>query len=110
MRTQTIPEQTVVEDIISFEHRVGSWVRVLVGKGSVQDGIFVPFANQTYETITIVDSLGVLQSMTDIVIAEDHLDYQELIGANPAWAPQKPANTFRKEDLWHFVDLIRSRT
>lgn len=109
MRTQTIPEQVVAEDIIFFEHQVGAWVRVLVGKGSDVNGAFVPFANQTYETIMIADNPGVVQSMTGLVIREDRLDYKELMSANPSWAPNKPAGTFRKEDLWHFIDLIRSR-
>ena len=109
MRTQTIPEQVVAEDIIFFEHQVGAWVRVLVGKGSNVSGVFVPFASQTYETIMIADNPGVVQSMTGLVIREDRLDYTELMSANPSWAQNKPAGTFRKEDLWHFVDLIRSR-
>lgn len=109
MRTQTIPEQIIAEDIIFFEHQVGAWVRVLIGKGSDVNGVFVPFANQTYETIMIADNPGVVQSMTGLVIREDRLDYTELMIANPSWAPNKPAGTFRKEDLWHFIDLIRSR-
>jgi hypothetical protein len=37
------------------------------------------------------------------------MDYDELLSEHPAWAPTKPAGVFRKEDLWHFVDLIRAR-
>ena len=109
MRTQTIPEQVVAEDIIFFEHQVGNWVKVLVGKGSEVNGAFVPFPSQTYESIMIVDNPGVTQSMTGVVLREDRFDYTELMSSKPSWAPNKPAGTFRKEDLWHFVDLIRSR-
>lgn len=109
MRTQTIPEQVVAEDIVFFEHQVGTWVKVLIGKGSSVDGVFAPFPNQTYEIIMITDNPGIVQSMTGLVIREDQFDYTELMSGNPAWAPNKPAGTFRKEDLWHFVDLIRSR-
>lgn len=109
MRTQIIPEQTVVEDIVSFEHHIGSWVRVLIGKGTVQDNLFIPNPNQVYEVVNILDKPGITQSMTDTVIKEPQLDYQELMSANPSWAPNKPGGVFRKEDLWHFVDLIRTR-
>ena len=36
-------------------------------------------------------------------------DYTELMSANPTWAPGKPANTFKLNDLWYFIDLIRGR-
>lgn len=110
MRTQTIPEQTVAEDIVSFEHYIGSWVKVLVAKGAIENGSFIPFPNQTYEVVNILDVPGITQSMTDVIVREPQLDYQDLMSANPTWAPQKPEGVFRKEDLWHFVDLIRSRT
>lgn len=110
MRTQTIPEQTVSEDIVFFEHRIGTWVKALVAKGYVANNLFVPFPEQTYEIIMITDNPGIVQSMTGLVIREDQFDYTELMSANPVWAPNKPAGTFRKDDLWHFVDLIRSRS
>jgi hypothetical protein len=109
MRTQTIPEQTVTEDIISFEHNINSFVRLLVGKGQVVDGVFQPFPSQTYEPYVICDTPGQTNSMTGEVIKADQLDYTELMSANPSWAPNKPVGVFRQEDLWHFVDLIRSR-
>ena len=34
-------------------------------------------------------------------------DYAELMAAAPAWAPNKPAGTWRREDLWRFIDKIR---
>lgn len=110
MRQTTIPQQTVTEDIVSFEHQVDRFVRVLVGKGIVVEGKFQPLPSQTYESFTISDSPAQINSMTDEVIKEAQLDYQELMSAYPTWSPQKPAGVFRKEDLWHFVDLIRSRT
>jgi len=110
MRQVIVPQQTVTEDIISFEHQVDRFVRVLVGKGTVVDNKFQPFPSQTYESFTISDSPAQINSMTNEVTKEAQLDYQELLSAYPVWSPQKPAGVFRKEDLWHFVDLIRSRT
>jgi hypothetical protein len=108
MRTQTIPEQVVNEDIISFEHIVNSYVRFLVGKGEIVDGKFQPFPSQTYDSFVICDTPG-LTAADGTVIREDRFDYTELMSANPSWAPHKPAGVFRQDDLWHFVDLIRSR-
>lgn len=110
MRTQTIPQQTVVEDLISFEHhQVNDFVKVLVGRGQTINGKFEPFPSQAYESITIIDSPGLTNSTTGEVVKQEHMDYQELMSANPNWAPTKPAGVFRKEDLWHFVDTIRAR-
>jgi len=109
MRQITVPQQTITEDIVSFEYQVDRFVRVLVGKGTVVEGKFQPFPNQTYEAFTILDTPGQTNSMTGEVIKEAQLDYQELMSNNPTWAPNKPGGVFRKEDLWHFVDLIRSR-
>jgi hypothetical protein len=107
MRTQTIPQQTVVEDIVNIDHNLGNFVRLMIGKGVEIDGKFQLLPSQTLETIVIANipngTINEDGTKTDIV------DYQELLSANPSWSPQKPAGVFRKEDLWHFVDLIRSR-
>ena len=90
MRTQTI---TVTEDIVSIEHKINSFVRMLLGRGSTVNGEFQVAPDQNYDVIMIMND-----------------DYTDLMSANPSWASNKPAGTFRKEDLWHFVDLIRSRS
>lgn len=36
-------------------------------------------------------------------------DYDLLMSDSPDFAPDKPANTYRREDLWKIIDLIRSR-
>lgn len=33
--------------------------------------------------------------------------YEMLMSESPPFAPGKPANEFRREDLWYFVDLQR---
>lgn len=110
MRQTTIPQQTVSEDIISFEHNIEkSFVRVLVGKGTVIDGTFTPLPSQTYEHILICNFVKQVKLPTEKILIEEILDYTELMSANPSWAPTKPANVFRKDDLWHIIDIIRAR-
>ena len=85
-------ERTVIldadEDIISYEHHIyGRYIRILVGFGVRDaDGKFTPSENQNYE---------------QIVIAGD--EYDEFMSAKA----DKPANQFRKDDLWQPVDLMR---
>lgn len=110
MRTQVIPQQTITEEIVSFEHNINGFVRVLIGKGKVIDNQFELSPNQTLETVLIINSPTSISSLTGEVVPSEYPDYDELLSANPAWAPQKPQGVFRKEDLWHFIDLIRSRT
>jgi hypothetical protein len=90
MREIGVIQQAVSEDISYYEHSIGGNVKILVRKYSTQNGI-----------VTILDS-------SDLYMVHS-ADYEELMSAYPSWSPQKPAGVFRKEDLWHFVDLIRSR-
>jgi hypothetical protein len=108
MRTQTIPQQTVVEDIVNIDHNLGGFVRLMIGNGTVTDGKFELLPSQNLETVVIADIPGGI--VNEDGTRTDITDYTELMSANPLWAPTKPAGVFRKEDLWHFVDLIRSRT
>ena len=46
-------------------------------------------------------------------IANEHYairgdNYKILISANPRFAPQKPADTYREDDLWYIIDKIRN--
>lgn len=90
MREIGVVQQTVSEDITYYEHSIGGNVKVLVRKYSTQGN-----------TVTLLDSSNMYMIHGS--------DYEELMSANPTWAPTKPGGVFRKEDLWHFVDLIRSR-
>lgn len=78
------------EDIISYEHNLASgFVRVLVGIGTtLPDGNFMAADNQIYETIMIQDS-----------------DYNDLMSSKG----DKPAKTFRRADLWQYVDSNRAK-
>lgn len=34
--------------------------------------------------------------------------FEDLMEANPSWAPNKPSGTYRNEDLWRFIDIMRA--
>jgi hypothetical protein len=90
MRELGSQQAVISEDITYYEHSYGGIVKVLVHKFSTTNGV-----------TTKLD----ISNMYSIY----NEDYEELMSAYPSWSPQKPAGVFRKEDLWHFVDLIRSR-
>lgn len=76
------------EDIVAYEcNLISKMVRVQVGIGSLdKEGNFVPQPEQTFQVYTILGD-----------------DFDALMAAKG----QKPANTFRKEDLWVPVDEKR---
>lgn len=78
------------EEIISYEyHLVNKTVNVLVGVGSTdKDGNFVAQPNQTYKSYCIKDT-----------------DFDILLATKAG----KPANTFRKDDLWEPIDILNSQ-
>lgn len=91
-RTAAIPAQTVSEEVRSLQEypKFGvtpGIVRAMVGRVDDKGDFIVPQQFETYE------------------ITGD--DYDELVGPAPAWAPDKPAGTYRNDDLWHFIDLQR---
>lgn len=87
-KRQVIVDQD--EDIVSYEHNIpGGFVRVLVGAGTtLPDGSFQVAENQTYESYTIQD-----EEYTDLMTAKGN----------------KPAKTFRRDDLWQYVDSNRAK-
>lgn len=94
MREVTRPATTICEDIRTVEEFPPSpgtpgIVRVQVGRKTAEGEWIVP---QQYETYTIEGEA-----------------YDELCAVEPPeWAPDKPPGTYRNQDLWHFVDIIRS--
>lgn len=105
MRTVTIPQQNIIEDIVSIENNYNGFVRVIVGNGTIVNDKFELLPNQNLSVFMITDDPGIIDG--ENIIKPAKLYYTDLMSANPTWAPNKPANTFRKEDLWHFVDLLR---
>lgn len=86
-RSINIPAQTGQEEIRGLEEMPGIFVKVLVGMIDEAGEFIVPQRFQRY------------------VIEKEML--ADLMSANPAWAPQKPAGTYRNEDLWRFIDMLR---
>jgi hypothetical protein len=92
-REVTIPAQTVREEVRSlseYSTAPGSPGFVTVMVGVVDDnGVFVvPQQFVTYEI--------------------SGANFEALTGEPAEWAPDKPAGTYRNEDLWYFIDLIRN--
>lgn len=55
--------------------------------------------------INLVDA-----SSNTVLIEEYGIDgdkHSLLMSANPSFAPNKPENEYREEDLWYIIDLIR---
>jgi hypothetical protein len=91
-RTTTQPAQTISEDIRGVEEfppsaNTPGIVRVMVGRLDAAGAWITP---QQYESYVI-----------------EGADYDELVGPAPTWAPDKPAGTYRNDDLWHYIDLQR---
>lgn len=83
-----IPAQQVYEDLRTIEETPGISVRVSVGKTTSTGEFIVPQAYQLY----MIDG--------DM--------YTELNGPPTSWAPDKPDGTYRNQDLWHFIDILRN--
>lgn len=77
------------EDIVAYEHNLtGNFVRALVGYGTkMPDGSFIPSDGQNFENVIIQGP-----------------DYLQLMAATET----KPANVFRRDDLWAYVDIART--
>ena len=90
MREVTIPQQTYTEDFLSIEEMPGNRVRVVVGVRT-QDGANFDIEKYPFK---------------EYVIQGD--DLTELNGPAAEWAPDKPAGTYRNQDLWHFIDKQRN--
>lgn len=83
-----VPAKVVYEKIALVEESPNSWVRASValidGNGEYLQG----------------------QVAQQYMIEGDNLT--ELLVGNPEWSPNKPAGTYDNEDLWHFIDILRT--
>jgi hypothetical protein len=86
-RDITIPSQALTEEIALVEEAVGVYVRVMVG---------ILKSDNTFDTT--------IQAKEYRITGDDLV---ELNGPPTAWSPDKPTGTYRNEDLWHFIDLLR---
>jgi hypothetical protein len=86
-RDVTIPSQTLTEEIALVEEAVGVYVRVMVG---------VLKSDKTFDTTVKAKEYRIIGD-----------DLVELNGPPTAWSPDKPTGTYRNQDLWHFIDLLK---
>jgi hypothetical protein len=94
-RTIDVPAQTIHQEIRSLEEIPSSpgapgFVRVQIGRVDETGAFLVP---QQFDMYEIRGKM-----------------YEALVGAPAEWAPDKPAGTYRNEDLWYFIDRIREAT
>jgi len=87
-REINIPAQQVYEDLRTIEEVPNVSVRVSVGKTDSDGKFIVP---QQYDLYMIEGD-----------------NYTELTGPATSWAPDKPDGTYRNQDLWHFIDILRN--
>lgn len=80
------------EDIAEYYHSVITGVvKVSVGIGITEEGEFKFFQPQNFEVYEITSEL-----------------YNQLLSADSEKG--KPAGTFRKTDLWEYIDIIRNNS
>lgn len=90
-REVTIPAKVAHEIIANIdENTPHKYVRVRVG-------YIDPDTNE----------INITLGLHEYVIHSE--DYDELTGPPTDWAPDKPAGTYRNDDLWHFIDKQRNQ-
>jgi len=102
MRTITIPSKTVVEAIQTVEHNISAYVRIVIGVGSEIDGQFVFTVPQQFDTVIVENISEIRNPETNEIVRSAITDYSDLIA-------QYPNASFSTDDLWPYIDLIRSR-
>jgi hypothetical protein len=86
-REINIPAETIFEDIRTIEEVPNQTVSVVVGQTDSAGEFIVP---QQYRTYVIEGE-----------------NYIALNGAPTANYPDKPDGTYRNQDLWYFIDLLK---
>lgn len=102
MRTITVPEQTITEQIQSVQYQINAYVDILIGVGSIVDGEFSFSIPQQFDVIRIIDSSEVIDPVTEQVMKPAITDFTDLIN-------QYPDGNFSTNDLWPYIDKIRAR-
>lgn len=93
-RQRVIPEQVVEEEVNAYTVTPDS-IHIAVGVGARNGESFVFNEGQEYETITVA--------------GQDFKDLLDQDGGIDKPLPGKPSGTFRKDDLWHFIDKERAK-
>lgn len=100
MRTITINGQTVYQEIQSYDHNVGNYVRVLIGTGKQVDGKFEFDVPQQFQTCFIADKPERVAVMTGQVLDPAITDYSDLMAMGG----------ITLENLWSIIDQINARS
>lgn len=102
MRVVTIPQQTVSEEIQSYDHQIGSFVRVIIGVGTEVNGVFEYTVPQQFDVVMIANRDATFDPQTGAQLQPALSDYSDL-------SAQYPNGSWSTDDLWPYIDLIRSR-
>ena len=102
MRTINIPPQTVIEKIQSVNYYVDEYVDVVIGIGTEINGVFQYSIPQQFDSVQIVNRPAVIDPVTQQVMSPAITDFADLIA-------QYPGGSFTSDDLWPYIDLVRSR-
>ena len=102
MRQIVINGQTVNQEIQSYDHNLGNFVRVVIGIGTVVDGKFEFDVPQQFETHVIVDTPERVNPMTGEILREAVTDYTDLL--------QMGSGEVAVANLWIVVDRIKARS
>lgn len=102
MRTINVPAQTITESIQSVNYYVGVYVDILIGIGTEVNGVFEFAIPQQFDNVKIVNTPEIVDPMTGQVVVQAINDFSDL-------EAQYPNGNFSVNDLWPFIDLIRSR-
>lgn len=102
MRTINVPAQTITEAIQTVNYYVGIYVEVIIGVGTEIDGTFQFTVPQQFENVKIVNTPEIVDPMTGQVVVQAINDFSDL-------EAQYPNGSFSVDDLWTYIDLVRSR-
>lgn len=102
MRTTIVPQQIVTEEIQSYDHVIGSFVRITIGIGQEIDGLFQYNIPQQFDVVMIMDKPEVLNAETGEFLQPALMDYSDL-------STQYPNGSWSTDDLWPYIDRIRDR-
>lgn len=103
MRQITINGQVFNEEINSYTYNIGSFLKILVGFGKIVDGVFVFDLPQQYETVVVQNEQGSKNQMTGEIFKQEITDLKD-------FESKYPDGSFSTNDLWEYVDLVRSRS
>ncbi|WP_220387728.1 hypothetical protein, partial [Sporomusa ovata] len=62
-------------------------------------------SNHIHVKLNLIGENGNIVQCEEYGIDGDN--YVLLMSANPSFAPSKPENEYREEDIWYVIDLIR---